>query len=122
MACSGSNGADVGAEDSAQTGKKPTGAKAERLLAAFGEANAVDNAMGGRFGVEASDVQCAFHGNTALDEAAPLFGVATHGCKMTIADRTPAEVSADDPEPKAEALLDALEKAGAVADSAMGKT
>lgn len=96
--------------------------KSARLAQAFGLFDVIDHAMGGRFGVEANDVTCAKHPNTALDENAPLFGVATHGCTMKVPGMSPEEVKADDAEPKALALLDSLEKAGAVADSAMGKT
>jgi hypothetical protein len=97
-------------------------AKSKRLAQAFGLFDVIDHAMGGAFGVEAHDVQCALHPNTALDETDSLFGVATHGCSMSIPGRTPEKLSADDAEPKAAALLDALEKGGATADSAMGKT
>jgi hypothetical protein len=100
------------------------GAKAKRLLQALGllQPDAIDHAMGGRFGVDASDVQCVLSTNAALDPTAPLFEMPMASCSASFPDLDTPKVSLDDPEPKALVLLDALEKAGIAADSATGKT
>jgi hypothetical protein len=98
------------------------GAKALRIIQAFGLASpeAVDHAMGGRFGVAATNVSCERRSNMALDETDPLFEIPVHSCKADVTDAKPFSV--DDKDPVAGALLKALEVAGLQADSAMGKT
>jgi hypothetical protein len=97
------------------------GANAKRLFQALALAvpDAVDNAMGGRFGIDIDGVDCKQASNFALEETDPLVGISVASCTLTVSGKA---VKVDDGAPKSLELLSALEKAGLRADSAMGKT
>jgi hypothetical protein len=98
------------------------GAKALRIVQAFGlaEPDAIDHAMGGRFGVDAANVTCERRANTALDESDPMFEIPAYSCKGDVPQAK--SFSVDDKTPTAAALAKALELAGLQADSGMGTT
>ena len=101
-----------------------TGAKADRLLAALGGLDAVDNAMGGRASADVSTVACITSSNANLDDTDPLFNVPITTCSLQAGPGfTPPQRSVTDDPPKAGVLFDALAAAASSSvDSGMGKS
>jgi hypothetical protein len=99
---------------------KVDGDKAKMLLLRIGAAvpDAVDHAMGGRFGVDLDSLECTRIMNGFIEETEPLFQIPVAKCTLSVQGK---QVSVDDPEPKSFALRKALEKAGLRPDAAMGR-
>jgi hypothetical protein len=98
------------------------GDKALRLVQGFAHVNGVDQAMGGKFDVEANDLSCERRSNEALEESDPFFEIALHDCTMTLPDSETSNVTVTDASPNALALQRAASLAGLTVSSAMGKS
>lgn len=97
-----------------------SGAKAQRIAQGFGLAGATDQAMGGAFGTDATDLSCERRSNAALDESSPSFEVPAYACSFRATGFDPSSFEIDDAEAKAHELSLALLNAGIEGDASMG--
>ena len=100
-----------------------TGTKAERVINAFGLADAVDHAMGGRASVDLTHVSVITSANTMVDETDPSFEVPSTTATFDDAAESPSHRTVTDPAATAAVLFEALAAVDeSLTDSGMGKS